>query len=297
MDYIRSHWQGNQSLGWSFWVNLVCLRLVILFFDGFTHPPYSDQSTTAIVATVLYFTLFHLLVLGWQIRGVIKACDRYMSELGSFSTLLLVQAGMVACIFLTLFFVLGAFQSLFEDPEAMYKNRFVKSPSLLGEYTLNLNDDGTRLHMKGDFNIGLTRDLETFLKKNTAINSIVLASNGGLVAEGRAVAKLIKKFRLDTYVFDECKSACMTAYIGGVTRYLGARGKLGFHQFTLDSRQKTPYIDPEEEQKIDLAFYTEQKIDSDFLGKVFQTSHADIWFPATQELLAAGVVHKVLPQP
>ncbi len=293
MEYIRSHWRGEQALLWSFWVNLVSLRLIILFCEQFTHPPYTGQTTAAIVVTVIYFVVFQLLVCIWQIRGMIKACDRDISKLGSFSTMLLVQFVSVACIFVTLFFVMGAFQSLFEDPEAMYKNRFKKGPVQLSEYSLGLSVDGALIHMSGDFNIGLTKELKLLLEKKPDVDGIVLNSAGGRVTEGRGVAKVIKKYGLNTYVFDACMSACMTAFIGGVTRIVGAQGKLGFHQFTLDTMQKTPYIDPEVEQKIDLTFYTAQKIDKKFLEKVFQSSHTDIWFPGMEELLAAGVVHKI----
>jgi hypothetical protein len=109
------------------------------------------------------------------------------------------------------------------------------------------------------------------------------------------VAKLIKKYALDTYVFDSCMSACVTACIGGVRRHLGPEGKLGFHQFTWDSMQKTPYIDPKEEQRIDKVFCGSEGIEGDFLERVFQASHTDIWSPSTAELLEAGVVHEIVP--
>ncbi len=296
MDYVRNHWRGDHSLLWSFWVNLVALRLVILFFERFTHPPFTEQSTAAIAFTVLYFVVFQLIVCVWQIRGVVKTCDRFMAESGSYSTVLLAQFGIVVGLCLTLYFVLAAFLSLLEDPEAKYEKMFRPQPSLLGEYSLTLSEGGTRLLLKGDFRIGITKELSTFLERNPNLEGIVLSSNGGRVTEGRGVARLIKKNGLDTYVFDACKSACMTAFIGGATRNLGAQGKLGFHQFLLKNKMNIPYLDVEKEQKIDLAFYTEQKIEDSFLKKVFQASHTDIWFPSHDELLAAGVVHKILTE-
>ncbi len=294
MDYIRSHWRGEQSLLWSFWVNLVGLRLIILFFEQYTHPPFTEQTITAIAITVIYAVVFQGMFFAWQIRGLIKACDRYMADLGFYSRVLMAQFGIVASLLLTLFYVFAAFQSLFEDPSAIFRSKIVKAPPLLGEYSLTLEENRSLIHLNGDFNIGLTKDLENLLEQNREVKGIVLDSGGGRVTEGRGVARLIKKYQLDTYVYNVCKSACMTAFIGGVTRNMGSTGKLGFHQFTMDSFQKTPYLDPKEEQKIDLAFYIEQKIDPEFLKKIFQTSHSDIWFPSTEELLTAGVVHRVL---
>jgi len=291
---MRNHWRGDQSLLWSFWVNLVGLRILILFVERFTHPPFSDQSTLAIMATVIYLVLFHVIVYVWQVRGLLKACDRFITRRGAHSTVVLTQIGIVASLFLTILIALGAFQSLFEDPEAMYKNRFKKGPALLGEYSLSLSGDNKRIHMSGDFNIGLTLDLAALLEKNPDVDAVTLSSTGGRITEGRGVAKLIKTYALDTYVVDSCMSACMTAYIGGVRRHLGPEGKLGFHQFALDSMLKTPYIDPKEEQRIDKEFYESQGVDKDFLERVFQASHTDIWFPSTPELLQAGVVHEIL---
>lgn len=293
MEYIRNHWLGNHSLLLSFWVNLVGLRIAILFFERFTHPPYTEQSTLAVIATLLYFVIFQIVIFTWQVRGLLKASDRDMLKFGAYSKALFIQAGIVGSLLISLFVAFAAFQSLFEDPAAMFKNRYLKSAPLLGEYSLTLEEKGTRIDIKGDFSIGLTKALKTLLEQNLQIKSILFSSSGGRVTEGRGVAKLVKKYKLDTYVYERCSSACVTAFIGGVGRYLGVQGRLGFHQFSINSLQKTPYIDPKAEQKIDLAFYIEQKIDPIFLQKVFRASHSEIWFPTTAELLSAGVIHQI----
>lgn len=296
MDYIRTHWQGNQSLLRSFWINLVALRIAILFFERYTHPPLADKSTTAITLTIIYFTVFQLIVYPWQILGLIRACDRYLAERGSYTFMLLAQFGMVLSLLVTLVYVLGAFQSLFANPEALIINQLKPRPPLLDQYTLTLTDEGTRILLQGDFRIGVTKEMASLLEQNPGVRGIVFSSNGGRVTEGRGVARLIKKNDLDTYVLKVCKSACATAFIAGARRYLGPRGKLGFHQFYMDSKLKTPYIDPQAEQMIDLTFYKQQNIDAAFLQKVFKTAPAGIWFPSAEELLAAGVVDKVLAE-
>ncbi len=294
MQYIRNHWRGNQSLFWSFWINLVVLRIAILFVERFTHPPFTEKTSVAIAMTVAYFTIFQGVVYPWQVLGVIRACDRYLSQLGTNITVLAAQLGIVLSLLVTVIYVAGAFQSLFANPGAMILNQRLKTPPLLDDYTLTLTEGGTRIHLKGDFNIGVTKELGALLDQHPAVTGIIFSSNGGRITEGRGIARLIEKYGLDSYVFDVCKSACTTAFIAGGARILGAKGKLGFHQMSFKGDLKTPYIDPEEEQKIDLAFYARQKIDAVFLGKVFQTPHSDIWFPGSGELLKSGVVHKVL---
>ncbi|MEH6404818.1 MAG: hypothetical protein V7750_15685 [Sneathiella sp.] len=218
-----------------------------------------------------------------------------MAERSPYITVLMVQLGLAVSLLITIFFVLGAFQALFEDPSALQKNKIQQSAPLLKPYTLTVTPNGNWIEMKGDFRIGVTKNLTTLLKQNPQIEGLVLNSNGGRITEGRGVARLIKKNKLNTYIFEACKSACATAFIAGSTRILGADAKLGFHQFSLKSRLKTPYIDPVAEQKIDLAFYASQNIDTDFLEKIFGASQASIWFPSSEELLTAGVVHKIVP--
>jgi len=296
MGYIRNHWQGNHSLFRSFWVNLVALRLLILFFERFTHPPFTEQSGLAIALTALYVVVFQVIVYGWQAMGVVKACDRYLTAFGSYITVLATQFGLVASLFVTLIYAGGAVQSLFADPEAMIINQRPKRPPLLDPYTLTVTEDGTRILVDGDFRIGIAKELSALLDQHPGVKAVVFSSNGGRVTEGRGLARVIGEHGLNTYVFDSCTSACTTAFIGGVKRILGEGGKLGFHQFRLDSAYNNPYIDPVAEQKIDLAFYLRQKIDSQFLEKVFQAAPTDIWFPSPDELLAAGVIDEIEPR-
>jgi len=295
MNFIRDHWEGKLSLFWSFWINLVLIRVIIFFLDQFTHPPFTGQTTSAVILTATFFIVFHLIVYGWQARGVIKTCDRLMAERSPYITVLMVQLGLAVSLFITLFVALGAFQALFEDPSALQKNKLKQQAPLLKEYTLTVTPNDNWIEMKGDFRIGVTKKMAVLLQQNPQIEGIVLNSNGGRVTESRGVARLIQKNNLNTYVFEICKSACTTAFIAGSTRTLGADAKLGFHQFSMKSRLKTPYIDPVAEQKIDLAFYEGQNIDESFLKKIFQVSHANIWFPSGEELLDAGVIHKIVP--
>ena len=295
MQYIRSHWQGKQSLAWSFWVNLVGLRILLTYLEGFTHPPFTEQSTASAIATILFFIVFQLIVYAWQIIGVIRAGERFVSERGSYMMVLLAQLGIAVSLFISVLYIFGAFQSLFTDPNGPPLNPKLQDTIDLDDFTLELSADKRRIHLQGDFKIGITQQLDLLLEQNPEVEGVVLSSNGGRVTEGRGVARLIRKHGLNTYVFKECKSACTTSFIAGVVRNLGAQGKLGFHQFYLDSKFRAAYIDRKAEQKTDLEFYRQQNIAPEFLNKVFTTDHADIWFPTSEELLSAGVIHKVLP--
>lgn len=290
-NYIRNHWSGSQTLFWSFWINLILLRVVILYLEQFTRPPFIVEPPVAIAAMFGFFVVCHLIIFVWQIVGVLRACDRHLTALKSIVWVWATQIGIATSIIFTLITVLSGFQSLFVYRQGML-DAAARERILATSYTLTLTDDGQLFHLKGDFEFGITGQVEALLWRHRDVQGVVLSSDGGQVYEGRGVANLIVRHGLDTYVFETCKSACTTAFIGGATRTLGPNGKLGFHQYRLDAEFVNPLVDAGAEQEKDRRFYAIRDIDPGFLRRVFDRPHNEIWFPDRDELLAAGVVHR-----
>jgi len=296
MRYIRDHWRGRQSLAWSFGVNLVLLRAAIFWLERFTGPPFIEQPRLAAAATIGFFAVFHVAVYAWQIVGVLRTGDRYLAWSGSSIWVPAAHVGIVASLILTSVSVLAAIQTLFVDTrdknlaEAWERQR-------ADRYALTLTDNGRLVRLTGDFELGITRNLASLLRENPGVEGILLSSDGGYVSEGRGVARLIQRRGLNTYVLAVCKSACTTAFIGGAARVLGEGGKLGFHQYWLGEGYPDALIDPQAEQENDRAFFEEQGIRGAFLQQVFDKPHHEIWFPDPQELLKAGVVHRIVQDP
>jgi len=295
MGYVRNHWRGNQSLAWSFWINLVLIRGLVIYAGQFTHPPSTEKTFVALLATVTYFLLLDGLLLVWQIRGVIKSGDHYVSGYGSPILATASHFGIAFALLFTGISIHSGWQSLYAEDRSDSANYRHWSHSLLGDYVLTLADGGRLIHLEGDLRIGVTDQLTMLLDENPLVRGIVLASNGGRVSEGRGLARLFRDRVLETRVYDECKSACTTAFIGGQRRILGPDGKLGFHQFSLDGVYNNPYIDPKSEQQVDLDFYAQQGVSPSFLEEVFKASHREMWFPTPARLLASGVIHEILP--
>lgn len=292
MNYIRNHWSGNQPLFQSFWINLILIRLVVIYLERFTRPPVIAEPQVAIAATFVFFVVCQLIVLPWQIVGVLRAGDRHLAELRSIVWIWGVQFGIAASVILTLISVYSGFQSLFADREAMRDAAARAQHPQVVPYTLTPAGDDRLIHLTGDFEFGITRDLEALLRQHRDATGIVLNSDGGQIYEGRGVARLITLHGLNTHVFDTCKSACVTAFVAGATRTLGPDGKLGFHQYRLDAGFANPLVDVAAEQERDRRFYAGRHIDPGFLRKVFDRPPDEIWFPPRDELLAAGVIHR-----
>ena len=274
---------------------MALLRFVILQAEKYTHPPFTEKSVLAAIATGIFFILFHLGVYVWQIRGLIKASDRYVSEYGSPIISMACHFGIVVSLLFTGLAVHGSYQKLFTIDRSDAANRLPWNHDLLRDYTLEI--DGQKIRLEGDLRIGVTKALEQMLLEHPDVTGVNLHSDGGRAMEGRALAHLFRARNLNTYVTEDCKSACTTAFIGGKIRTLGSQGRLGFHQFSLDGVYNNPYIDPKSEQKIDLVFYEAQGISQVFLDDVFQAVHEKMWFPTPEYLLSSGVVHKILAEP
>ncbi|MEQ8354246.1 MAG: hypothetical protein RH942_01805 [Kiloniellaceae bacterium] len=291
--YLRDHWQGRQSLAWSFWVNLVLLRAAILGLDRFTRPPFIDDPTAVAVVTVAFFVIFHLAVFTWQVVGVVRACDAYQSNLGVSGLLLVVYLAIAGSVALTFTSAFGAFLLLFQEPEGE-PEYLAWERERAARYSLAVDaGDAALLRFSGSFELGVTKKLTALLDSYSDVRGIVLDSPGGHVYEGRGVAALIQRHGLETYVLGTCSSACTTAFIAGRTRILGPDGRLGFHQHWMDADYPVFLVDEEAEMQKDLAFYRAQGISEDFLEQVFVTPHDGLWFPGVEAMLAAGVVTRI----
>lgn len=54
------------------------------------------------------------------------------------------------------------------------------------------------------------------------------------------------------------------------------------------------FVDMKDEQARDLLIFLQQGIKSEFLDKLFNTHHEDLWYPTVDEMLDAGVIHGII---
>ena len=292
MRYIRDHWQGKHALIYALLINLIGLRAVILFADQYTLPPFITDRADAVVATIIFIILGHGIVFVWQVVGVLRATGQQTSSLSGIWTVIAYGAIALSLAFTAL--------SIATSFRALAPERFiVVSPTALEDararqYRLSLSPDGKRIHIAGIFTLGMTQKLTALVDQNPTVTGVELRSEGGHIYEGRGVAYLIRDRKLDTYVFDTCKSACTTAFIGGAKRHIGPNAQLGFHQYKLELQSPFPQYDLKGEQEKEIKFYRQQGIAKDFLAQVFLAPSSGIWFPSTEDLVRSGVVDEVV---
>lgn len=172
------------------------------------------------------------------------------------------------------------------------------------EPKIHVSEDGETVYFTGMLSEGSFLKFEAVLRDAPKARRLVLGSIGGLTVEGRLIAALVRKRRLDTHVEFYCASACTQVFVSGRERVIGPRAKLGFHQaVVVDKEGQAKGVRRATERKLHPTLiygingndtlrlaYEQAGIDPAFIAKVLDTRHADMWTPEAKELLAARVI-------
>ena len=291
LSYLRDHWHGRQSLTWSFWVNLVSLRAALFGLQHLLAPEKgSDYSDHATLVLALSF-LINGPLLVWQIVGVVRASDQFYRHTGSQALVWGAQISMVLIFFLTATYALQSWQFTLKVPE---EENFLTRMDREHAEKYDLTVEGNVLRLTGSIELGSTRRVGELLERNPGVQLVILESDGGNIYEGRGLARLFAAKNLATRVETRCSSACTIAFSGGTHRSMAQTAKLGFHQYKVDADYDIVVTNPLKEQERDLQRFRDAGFNEAFLEQVFASRPQEMWFPAPDELLAAGVVHEVV---
>lgn len=295
MSFLMAHWLGKLPLGTTLWINLVALLIVISYAELFLLSKLAADPTQLISLTLVSLFFTRLVIFPWQLIGLLRAIEfDYIEHKNMLKTRSLQGFALLTILF-TLVYCLEVIQG------TLYYLKQVETYSRPGdkvEYQLNVSEDQQQLIIRGDLDIGITTAARSTLATYPQIRSVVLHSRGGHIYEGRGLARIFIEHGIDTYVYEECSSACTTAFIGGKQRYIGPQGKLGFHQYRVETTRASQFVqfyDIGAEQQRDLALFKARGIDQAFLNRVFDQPANRIWFPDHSTLRAAQIVHEVIP--
>ena len=251
-----------------------------------------------ITATLISLGITKLIIFPWQLIGLLRASDKDYLRHGNTVKTRLIQLLMLLAIGFNLSASIDSIQAAtFKNKQQENSDDYLEfKKQQIQNYTLTLRNNKTQLVISGEFDIGISKQVINVLKRNPQISSIALNSIGGHIYEGRGLSKLFTRQSLDTYVYKQCTSACTTAFSGGVKRYLGSSGKLGFHQYKQDlvaHKKSVGFHDATAEQNRDLELFKSRGIDHGFLDKIFNESSDSMWFPSHDELITAKVIDAI----
>ena len=284
--YFRRHWRGEMGLFWSFWINLVALRLLISAAQFLIAPPSGAAPLIALPLAIF----FHVLLFVWQVVGTLRAAEAEIRGGGAMAPVWGAQAGCLLAFWLALADVWGAWQSAQPTPPP---DDFVErqQAARAASYDISVRDGGTTLAFQGTIAGGSTRALQAFLADHPGVQRVTLASQGGSIYEARGFAKTFREAGLETHVDGECSSACVLAFIGGTRRSLARAGQLGFHQYRVEASYDVPFAKLHFEQERDRALFQAAGVSAAFTQIMFQARADAMWFPTHDELTAAGVLN------
>ncbi|MCB1357314.1 MAG: hypothetical protein KDK53_12705 [Maritimibacter sp.] len=289
-----AHWTGTQGLAWSFWVNMVLVRIAVFalhdrLLDGPGAPAVDRPGLVLAFALVFHGGLFV-----WQAVGVIRAAEAHARSSGAMAPVWGAEIATGLAFLWVLTYGLDAWQASLDRPDHLAIQRETER-ARAARYSLTPSDDGQSLVLAGSFELGVTDRLAAALAAHPGVAQIVLDSRGGNIYAARGVARLIHDRGLDTLVRGDCSSACTLAFIGGVGRRLAPGGRLGFHQYRSDVGYALLHADPGREQASDRARFEAAGVAPWFLDRMFSAPAADMWYPDRDALIAAGVVTGVAP--
>lgn len=292
--YLIRHWRGEQGLAWSFWVNLVALRLVVHGAQEWLRPAegfdYHDRPLLVMALAIMAHGALFL----WQAVGVIRSGERHLRNTGSQAANWGAILGVIAAFWLTASAGLDAYQMTLVQPDdgADFIARMERERT--GRYSMTVSPDGSRLDFTGTIELGVTRSLGELLEGNRAIRVMVLESEGGNIYEARGIAKLLRDRGIATRVETTCASACTTAFIGGIERSMADGARIGFHQYRIEQDGRQIILaDPLAEQERDRGLYRDAGVAPWFVERMFEKKAAEMWFAEPAELLSAGVVQAI----
>jgi hypothetical protein len=287
-SYILRHWRGDVSLAQAFWVNLVLLTALLELLRRFVLPPYIENEVIVTSAVAIYLVVTKLIIYPWQVMGVIRVSDRHIKTDIGRSWANFAQIALVASLAFTLLTTIETYQSLqIFKQDLILKNTPAEKP----QYSLDLIEGDTLIHLRGPFQIGITNTVEDLIARHPSVTGIILDSDGGQIYEGRGLARIIRENRLRTISLEMCLSSCTTAFVAGIRRTLGENARLGFHQYKTYSI--IPSVDIDNEQARDMAIFINQGVSPQFLEKIFSQPPEKMWWPEIDELVSAGVVQQV----
>jgi hypothetical protein len=295
MRFIRKHWLGQYSLSFSFWFIFIFFSLIFHGFGSFCLPQVSSGYSTQVSALFLYQLTGGLLILPWQIIGLLRSAEHYFKNYGQPIILYSVQITIVIGLITIMIHFMGQIQTL------MFEKHWndLQSKASPKQYNIQWHEDKKQIVLNGTLDFGVTDAVRDFLLTHPNAKGIVIESEGGRVYEGRGLATLISQHKLNTYSFRYCLSACAAAFIGGAKRYLGKDGKLGFHQYAFDSENLQnfrSFYNVEDEQEKDREVYRSKNITEHFIQKMFKSPNNRIWYPKRETLLQAGVITATVTQ-
>jgi len=285
--YFARHWRGELSLPVSYWLNgfIVTVSLTVFFVIMASSINLKDDYNPAMALSVTIGAwALSLFVYSWQTVGIWRSANRYKQSKRFWGTA--AQVFVVLGILRTL----GDF-SAHGAPQIGELVSIYMGDRRVGEHTFKVQQDGQVLEFSGGITFGAARDFALLLDATPSVKLVSLQSKGGRVVEAQRISDIIRSRGLDTYVPNQCASACTLIFLAGRNRLVGTQGGLGFHQSDFPGWSEVNRRSAQEEQR---KLLVRAGVSNTFASKALRTPPNEIWFPTAAELINNGVATRIV---
>jgi hypothetical protein len=287
-NYIVSHWRGDQSLSFSYWINggLIAGVLTTAFTIGLaSYVNDGGYSLKLIAFTNLTLALLALVIWFWSVVGIWKSASKHKSRGGS-------ESWASVAKFMVVMGVFGMIGRVSTSTAPQIREHFLIATGSdpLGKIDVKLATNGQAIVIRGVFREGSAFEIQNLLNVAPGVTALVLDSSGGRLIEAEKVATLVKKRDLNTYVEGNCLSACTYVFLAGKDRASTPNAKIGFHQPSFVG------VDNAAQQSMTnsmLEKYRTALLPEWFIKKVGATPPTDMWYPSREELIQANVITRI----
>jgi len=292
MGYFVKHWKGKLSLPISFWVNFLSLNIIFFYVTELiairiTHPYHR------IDFILISYIIYYVAIYPWQVIGNWRCSNIGIYDGKKFWALIV-----RIIIIISMLFIIPKFINL-KNIQEINNEEISKL-----DYTIDLVDDESRIHLIGGMKYGVTEEIQELLINNDKITGIIIDSYGGLIYEGYKLAEIIEKYNLNTYSIIECSSAATIAFIAGKERYINFETKMGFHNpfsiidirkdYDLNALELNTIRKQNKLSKSDyLNYLYEHGISNNFIDKLVNYNSKDLLYPTIDELIESKIITEV----
>ena len=222
MEYVRTHWRGEQSLARSYWINNFLFSVLIFISDKFAENPISKLNIKTILAILFVYIVILAIITVWQLVGIWRSANNHSIKTGrwfwaSAAKLMVVIGG------------LGATANLSTTGKDLLSGLAALSEPRLANYTIERLGD-TDLIFTGAINSASVSELVVALE-DPAITILRINSHGGLIDPAITLARLIRRRELMVMAEIQCVSACVILLAGSPNAAIVPGSEVSFHRF------------------------------------------------------------------
>lgn len=280
--FLLGHLLGHYSLARSFWVHTVLIGWLFGLLTAYLTTGLLDSYPVRYSSIAVLFLVPAAFVLWvWSNIGTFASAVRRLTSgegwFWSLVTMLLLSMGTRQS--------LPEFRALLPFLSEHFMVAMGNQP---GEpFSVRIVDSGKTVEFVGGVNDGAAQALREIVEPAKKVTMVRLNSTGGWLHEGVRMAEVIRYFRLDTTVSEECASACTIAFLAGLDRTASKEAVLGFH-----SGRPVGGLLPSKglDQRDERAIYVQAGVDKAFVERVLSTPPESLWTPTHYELLRSGVL-------